>query len=76
MPKRGARGLRAGEDWFAAYLDEITNALDHASRVVPARAYRTGLLLPGDRKTVEPIAACVEPGRAQAAHHFEGRVVG
>ncbi|BAE49215.1 Transposase [Paramagnetospirillum magneticum AMB-1] len=32
------------------------------------RAYCLGLMLPGDRKSVEPMAARVEPGRVQAAH--------
>ena len=32
------------------------------------KAYCTGLMLPGDRKSVEPMAARVDPGRVQAAH--------
>jgi SRSO17 transposase len=36
--------------------------------VAPLKAYCTGLLLPGERKSVEPMAARVEPGRVQAAH--------
>nr|WP_305123549.1 IS701 family transposase [Roseomonas sp. GC11] len=43
-------------------------ALGHADRVAPFQSYCTGLLLPGARKSVEPIAARVEPGRVQAAH--------
>jgi SRSO17 transposase len=31
-------------------------------------AYCTGLILPGERKSVEPMAARVAPGRVQAAH--------
>jgi SRSO17 transposase len=42
--------------------------LGHADRVVPFRSYCAGLLLPGDRKSVEPMAARVEPGRVQATH--------
>src|SRR4051794_41267172 len=34
----------------------------------PLRAYATGLLLPGERKSVEPMAARVEPARVGAAH--------
>ena len=34
----------------------------------PLRAYCTGLILPGERKSVEPMAARVDPGRVQAAH--------
>ncbi len=43
-------------------------SLGHADRTGPFRSYCTGLLLPGPRKSVEPIAARMEPGRAQAAH--------
>ncbi len=42
--------------------------LGHADRVVPFQSYCAGLLLPGDRKSVEPIAARMEAGRVQAAH--------
>lgn len=42
--------------------------MGHADRVAPMTAYCTGLLLPGERKSVEPMAARVEPGRVRAAH--------
>ena len=32
------------------------------------RSYCAGLILPGDRKSVEPIAARIEPSRVQGAH--------
>ncbi len=53
---------------FAAYVAGITSALGHADRAVPFQSYCAGLLLPGDRKSIEPIAARVQPGRVQAAH--------
>ena len=56
------------ESRFAAYVEAITSALGHADRAAPFRSYCTGLLLPGDRKSVEPMAARVQPGRVQAAH--------
>lgn len=56
------------ESRFAAYVDGLTAALGHADRAGPFRAYCTGLLLPGPRKSVEPMAARIEPGRVQAAH--------
>jgi SRSO17 transposase len=71
----GAGQLRAGEARFAAYLDAITAVLGHASRVDPARAYCTGLLLPGERKSVEPMAARIEPDRVQAAHQSLHHIV-
>ena len=57
-----------GESRFAAYVATLGKALGHADRVAPFRSYCTGLLLPGDRKSVEPMAARVEPGRVRAAH--------
>ena len=56
------------ESRFAAYVEAITSALGHADRAAPFRSYCVGLLLPGDRKSVEPMAARVQPGRVQAAH--------
>ena len=53
---------------FAAYVGTLGVALGHADRVAPFRSYCTGLLLPGDRKSVEPMAARVEPGRVRATH--------
>ncbi len=56
------------ESRFAAYVEALGSALGHADRIVPARRYCAGLLLPGERKSIEPMAARVEPGRVQAAH--------
>jgi SRSO17 transposase len=42
--------------------------LGHADRREPMHAYCTGLLLPGKRKSVEPMAARIAPQRVQAAH--------
>jgi SRSO17 transposase len=53
---------------FAAYVDALSVALGHADRIAPMRAYCTGLILPGERKSIEPMAARVEPERVQAAH--------
>ena len=71
----GAAGPRRGEARFAAYLDGIAAVLGHASRASAARAYCTGLLLPGARKSVEPMAARIEPGRVQARHQSLHHVV-
>src|ERR687894_1379591 len=73
--KEGARRPRTGEERFAAYLDGIAAVLGHASRAAAARAYCTGLLLPGERKSVEPMAARIAPGRVQAAHQSLHHVV-
>jgi SRSO17 transposase len=71
----GAAGLRRSEARFAAYLDEIGAVLGHASRAAAARAYCTGLPLPGARKSVEPMAARIEPGRVGARHQSLHHVV-
>jgi SRSO17 transposase len=71
----GATGLRRGEARFADYLDEVAAVLGHASRAAAARAYCTGLLLPGARKSVEPMAARIEPGRVRARHQSLHHVV-
>lgn len=59
---------RSSESRFAAYVEAVASVLGHADRDAPFRSYCTGLLLPGDRKSVEPMAARVEPWRVQAAH--------
>ena len=53
---------------FSAYIEALGAALGHIDRIAPARRYCAGLLLPGDRKSIEPMAARVEPGRVQATH--------
>jgi SRSO17 transposase len=59
---------RAAERRFDDHLDAIAGVLGHADRRAPARAYCTGLLLPGERKSVEPMAARLAPQRVRAAH--------
>src|ERR671932_1299203 len=73
--KQGARRPRTGEARFAAYLDGIAAVLGRANRAAAARAYCTGLLLPGERKSIEPMAARIAPDRVQAAHQSLHHVV-
>ena len=42
---------------LAAYLDGLAQAAGHADREEPLQAYCTGSLIPGERKSVEPMAA-------------------
>lgn len=56
------------ESRFGGYIERLAPALGHSDRASPFRAYFTGLLLPGERKSVEPMAARVAPGRVGAAH--------
>src|SRR3712207_2306214 len=72
---RGAKRPRTGEERFAACLDAIAAVVGHSRRAAAARAYCTGLLLPGERKSVEPVAARLAPGRVQAAHQSLHHVV-
>src|SRR3954466_1690757 len=53
---------------FSPYVERLTRALGHADRVAPFRAYCVGLMLPGQRQSVEPMAARIEPARVGAAH--------
>ncbi len=57
-----------GESRFASYVEAITSVLGHADRVVPFQSYCAGLLLPGDRESVEPMAARVQPACSRTAH--------
>jgi SRSO17 transposase len=53
---------------FEAYMHELAGVIGHADRVVPLRDYCTGLLLPGERKSVEPMAALTAPARTAPKH--------
>src|ERR671911_2436651 len=59
---------------FHAYVERLANALGHRDRHEPLRAYVTRLCLPGERKSIEPMAARVDPrhvpARHQSMHHF------
>jgi SRSO17 transposase len=65
------------EGRFGAYVDSLAGVLGHADRVGPLMDYCTGLLMPCERKSVEPIASIVAPARVAAAHqsllHFVGQ---
>ena len=65
----GLHGMAGdSESRFESYVEDLCRTVRHADRAAPLRAYCLGLMLPGDRKSVEPMAARVEPGRVQAAH--------
>ena len=62
---------------FDSYLDELADSIGHLDRHVPLKSYCLGLLLPGDRKSVEPLAALTDPLHVSAKHqsllHFVGQ---
>jgi SRSO17 transposase len=53
---------------FREYVDRLAQALGHRDRHEPLRAYLTGLCLPGERKSVEPMAARIDPRHVRARH--------
>ena len=64
----GRRLADGSEARFAAYVEELARVIGHADRVAPLQAYCTGLLLPCERKSVEPMAAVTAPTRVSAQH--------
>jgi SRSO17 transposase len=73
-------GLGEGKDIesrFGRYVDGLVSVIGHADRANPLRDYCMGLVLPGERKSVEPMAAITAPGRTAAQHqsllHFVGQ---
>jgi SRSO17 transposase len=70
------RSSGAIESRFAAYVDGLTSVIGHADRAKPLRDYCTGLVMPCERKSVEPMAAITAPDRTAAQHqsllHFVG----
>src|SRR5277367_4446388 len=64
------------ESRFSGYVDGLVGAIGHCDRAAPLRDYCLGLLMPGERKSVEPLAAVTAPSRVPAQHqsllHFVG----
>jgi SRSO17 transposase len=57
-------------------VEGLASVIGHADRARPLRDYCTGLIMPGERKSVEPMAAVTAPARVAAQHqsllHFVG----
>ena len=64
------------ESRFAAYVEGLVSVIGHADRARPLRDYCMGLMMPCERKSVEPMAAVTAPARVAAQHqsllHFVG----
>ena len=56
------------QERFTAYVEALAEVIGPADRAEPLRDYCLGLLLPGERKSVEPIAAVTAPARVSAKH--------
>src|SRR5437764_11540786 len=77
----GGTGVDGGssegsEARFAAYVEALGAVLGHADRQQPMHDYCLGLLMPIERKSVEPMAAVTAPAQVAAKHqsllHFVG----
>src|SRR5271169_2037859 len=70
-PRSDASGSR-----FETYVKGLVSVIGHADRAKPLRDYCMGLMMPCERKSVEPIAAITAPERTGAQHqsllHFVG----
>lgn len=59
---------------FEEYMEHLAGGLGHMDRHAGLKGYCTGLMLPLSRKSVEPMAARVDPlhasARHQSLHHF------
>jgi SRSO17 transposase len=56
-------------------MDGLAKAAGHADRGIPLRSYCTGLLLPGERKSVEPMTARLAPHNVRRMHQSLHHVV-
>ena len=63
------------QERFAVYLDRMAQAAGHADRIVPMQNYVKGLLLPLERKSVEPMAARLAPGNVRQMHQSLHHIV-
>jgi SRSO17 transposase len=59
---------QSSESRFSAYVEALVSVIGHADREKPLCDYCTGLLLPCERKSVEPLAALTAPSRVAAQH--------
>ena len=62
------------EKRFAAYIEGLAQAAGHRDRQEPLKNYCKGVLLPGERKSIEPMAARLNPSHVepmrQSLHHL------
>src|SRR5271166_3162452 len=67
---------QSSEARFADYVDALTTVVGRGDRAGPLKDYCVGLLMPGERKSVEPMAAVVAPARVSAKHQSLLHLVG
>ena len=61
---------------FSEYVEALATVLRREDRAGPFKDYCTGLLMPGERKSVEPMAAIIAPARVSAKHQSLLHLVG
>ena len=61
-------GAVGSESRFAAYVEGLATVIGHKDPVGPLLDYCTSLMLPCERKSVEPMAAVTAPARTAAQH--------
>ena len=61
------RTANDSESRFAGYVEGLVSVIGHADRAGPLRDYCRGLMLPCERKSVEPMAAVTAPADGGAA---------
>src|SRR3970040_234288 len=62
------RSADASGSRFSVYIEGLVSGIGHADRARPLRDYCLGLMMPVERKSVEPIAAVTAPARVSAKH--------
>src|SRR5437762_13894183 len=67
--------FRKQQERFATYLDQVTQVAGHTDRVVPMQNYTKGVLLPIQRKSVEPMAARLAPEYVRQMHQSLHHIV-
>ncbi len=71
------RTMDDSQSRFTAYVEGLVSVIGHKDRAGPLRGYCVGLVMPCERKSVEPMAALTAPGRTAAQHqsllHFVGQ---
>ena len=76
MVAKMEREIQSSEARFVGYVDALSSVLGREDRARPLKDYCTGLLMPGERKSVEPMAAVVAPAHVSAKHQSLLHLVG
>ena len=67
---------QSSESRFSEYVEALATVLRREDRAGPFKDYCTGLLMAGERKRFEPMAAIIAPARVSAKHQSLLHLVG